>query len=74
MRVPWKSVFKKQGNKWCIIGSLKVAGLTIKSDGKFCFTKDGTATIGGIDLALFIGQDLEIDKDGDITILRGMWS
>ena len=69
-RVTFDSVFKKHED-----GSLepkqriRVGGVSFGPGVRF---KRG-ASFGGIDFTLFVDQDLQVETDGDVLVIRGIY-
>ena len=73
MKLPWDSVFRKCGKEWCIVGTIRCGGVTVRSNDEICFTKESSFILGGVNWSLFIGKDLEVRTDKEVAVIEGVY-
>lgn len=70
MRVPFNTVFQINPNgSVSPKGTVTLGGVTMSSG--VSFTKG--VSFAGVDIASIAGQDLEIEKNGEITVIKAVY-
>lgn len=68
-RVPFNSVFIEEGGKLRPLQQVRIGGVSF---GPGVSISSGVI-IGGIDLAQFTGNDLEIETEGNTIVIKGIY-
>lgn len=70
MRVPFNTVFlQNTDGSLEPIQRIRVGGVELGPGARF----SRGVTFGGIDFAQFIGRDLEVETDGEVLVIKGIY-
>ncbi len=72
MKVPFDTIWEVSENRIANKIKIRCGGLTAEAYA-FRTTIDRPVFFGGIDWTLFLGRQIEIESDGDVAVIKGIY-
>jgi len=75
-RIPFDAIFNEnKDGSLDLLTSIRCGGVTVTCEGGDIISQSEKfgLTIGGVNFYLFKGRDLEVETDGDVFVIKGIY-